>query len=156
MKTDDRYRTANSSDPVMASSSLIPTVLRIDVEPDEFEPPAGECPWNGFLAMFDMVETLRCRLSDMTSHPVRPTWLIRLDPDIERAFGCTDFPVRRHDDLFDRILQHSDALGIHVHALRWNAEKAVVFSDYADETWAAECYKSPPQRFRIVSDVHHR
>jgi hypothetical protein len=132
----------------MSSSVPIPTVLRIDVEPDEHQPPAGERPWNGFLAMFDMIETLRRRLSDATNHPVCPTWLIRLDPDVERAFARTDFPVRRHHDLFDRILKHSDALGIHVHALRWNTEKAVVFSDYADETWTAECLQVAASTFQ--------
>jgi len=132
----------------MASSAPIPTVLRIDVEPDEHQPPVGEHPWNGFLAMFEMVETLRYRLSDVTNHSVRPTWLIRLDPDIERAFGRSDFPVRRYHDLFDRILNHSDVLGIHVHALRWNAQKTVVFSDYADETWARECLRVGASSFQ--------
>jgi hypothetical protein len=132
----------------MASSAPIPTVLRIDVEPDEQQPPAGERPWNGFLATFDMVEMLRGRLSDVTNHPIRPTWLIRLDPDIERAFGRTDFPVRRHHDLFDRILKHSDVLGIHVHTLRWNTEKAVVFSDYADDTWTAQCLQVAASTFQ--------
>ena len=132
----------------MASSAPIPTVLRIDVEPDEHQPSVGERPWNGFLAMFDMVEMLRCRLSDVTSHPVRPTWQIRLDPDIERAFGRTDFPVRGHHDLFDRILEYSDVLGIHVHAARWNTEKAVVFSDFADETWIVECLQVAASTFQ--------
>jgi len=132
----------------MASSAPIPTVLRIDVEPDEHQPSPGGRPWNGFLAMFDMIETLRRRLSEATSHPVCPTWLIRLDPDVERAFGRTDFPIRRHHDLFDRILKHSNVLGIHVHVLRWNAEKAVVFSDYADETWAAECLQVAASTFQ--------
>jgi hypothetical protein len=98
--------------------------------------------------MFEMVETLRYRLSDVTNHSVRPTWLIRLDPDIERAFGRSDFPVRRYHDLFDRILNHSDVLGIHVHALRWNAQKEVVFSDYADETWARECLQVGASTFQ--------
>jgi hypothetical protein len=132
----------------MRSSAPIPTVLRIDVEPDEHQPAEGKHLWKGFLAMFDMVEALRRRLSDVTSHPVRPTWLIRLDPDVERAFGRTDFPVRRHQDMFDRILEHSDVLGIHVHALRWNPEKKVVFSEYADEAWSAECLQVAASTFQ--------
>jgi hypothetical protein len=132
----------------MPSSAPIPTVLRIDVEPDEHQPPAGERPWDGLLAMFDMVEMLRRRLSDVTIHPVHPTWMIRLDPDIERAFGRTDFPVRRHHDVFDRILKHSDVLGIHVHAARWNTENAVVFSDFADETWTVGCLRVAATTFQ--------
>ena len=137
----------------MQSSAPIPTVLRIDVEPDEHQPPVGERPWHGFLAMFDMVETLRRRLSDATGYAVRPTWLIRLDPDIERAFGRTDFPVHRHQDVFDRILKHADVLGIHVHALRWNAEKAVVFSDFADEVWPTRCLQVAASTFQSCFGV---
>jgi len=131
----------------MPSSAPIPTVLRIDVEPDEHQPVAGERPWDGFLAMSEMVEGLRCQLSDATGHAVRPTWMIRLDPDVERAFGRTDFPVNRHRDLFNQILNHADVLGIHVHALRWNAEKGLVFSDFADEGWPAECLRVAASTF---------
>jgi hypothetical protein len=74
--------------------------------------------------------------------------MIRLDPDIERAFGRTHFPVRRHHDLFDRILNHSDVMGIHLHALRWNAEKAVLFSDCADEMWIVECLQVAASTFQ--------
>jgi hypothetical protein len=132
----------------LMSFSPIPTVLRIDVEPDEHQPAAGERPWDGFLAMSEMVETLRRRMRDATGHSIRLTWMIRLDPDIERAFGCTDFPIRRHQDVFGQILKHADALGIHVHAMRWNNEKAVVFSDYADEAWAAECLQVAASTFQ--------
>ena len=34
----------------MPSFAPIPTVLRIDVEPDERQAPVGERPWDGFLA----------------------------------------------------------------------------------------------------------
>src|SRR6266480_2228364 len=123
----------------MPRSTPIPTVLRIDVEPHQRQPKAAA--WGGCLAMFDMIETLRRRLGDVTGHAVCPTWMIRLDPDNERVFGRTDFPVRRHQDIFNRILKHADVLGIHVHGLRWNAQKGVFFSDFADEAWCTECLR---------------
>jgi hypothetical protein len=132
----------------MPRSTPIPTVLRIDVEPDEQQPKVGERPWDGFLAMSDMIETLRRRLGDATGHAVCPTWMIRLDPDVERAFGRTDFPVRRHQDLFNRIVKHVDTLGIHIHALRWNTKKGVVFSDFADEAWCTECLRVAASTFQ--------
>jgi hypothetical protein len=132
----------------MPSSAPIPTVLRIDVEPDEHQPAAGERPWDGFVAMFDTVEALRRQLSNATGHPVRPTWMIRLDPDIERAFGRTDFALRQHQDLFNRIRKEADTLGIHVHALRWNTKKGVVFSDHADEAWCTECLRVAASTFQ--------
>ncbi len=140
----------------MVSSTPIPTVLRIDVEPDESQPPAGERPWKGFLAMFDMVERLLRRLSDVTSHPVRLTWLIRLDPDIERAFGRTDFPVRRHHDLFDRILKHSDVLESMCMRSVGILRRQSFFPTTRTKRGLQSAYKSPPRHFRIVSGVHHR
>lgn len=132
----------------MSRSTIIPTVLRIDVEPDEHQPTAGDRPWDGFLAATEMVDTLRRRLGEVSDRSIRPTWLVRLDPDVKRAFGRADFPVRRHQDLFDQILKHDDALGIHVHPLRWDSERNVLFADHADEKWTTECLQVAASTFR--------
>lgn len=117
----------------------IPAVWRIDVEPDEFQPRVQQDAWQGFVTMAALVERLRCRLADRSGHVVRPAWFLRLDPDIERCFGRVDFGVHRHREVFDRLMEYADPLGIHVHAYRWNKEKAVAFSDYADDAWTTHC-----------------
>jgi len=81
------------------------------------------------------VEAMRSRLSDLSGCGVHPSWFVRFDPDIERCFGRADFVVQQHRDLFDSLRQRGDALGIHVHAHRWDASQAVTFSDYADQNW---------------------
>ena len=132
----------------MTKSGLIPAVWRIDIEPDESQTPVGQKPWEGFVAAVERVEWLVDRLSDRSGHAVRPTWLLRMDPDIERCFGQADFAVRRHHDLFDRLLRRGDPLGIHVHAYRWDAEQGVAFSEYADSSWATHCLRVSAEAFK--------
>jgi hypothetical protein len=132
----------------MFKSRRIPTVWRIDVEPDEAQPPVGEKPWQGFIATVALVDRLRERLSDRSGRVMHPTWLLRMDPDIERCFGRADFVVRRHVELFDRLIGRADPLGIHVHAYRWDAERSVAFSEYADHSWTTHCLRVAADTFR--------
>jgi hypothetical protein len=125
----------------MTAPTPIPAVWRIDVEPDEFEPQVQQKAWQGFVAMADLVERLRGRLADRSGYAVRPTWFVRFDPDIERCFGQADFVVRRHHESFDRLFRQGDPFGIHIHPMRWDGEKAVVFSDHADSSWTTHCLK---------------
>src|SRR4030095_13981785 len=131
----------------MPSSTPIPTVLRIDVEPDEFQPEVGQKPWQGFVSMATLMEELRERLASRSGHVAHPTWFLRLDPYIERCFGQVDFVVHRHGDLFDRLTRHGDPLGIHVHPLRWDEKRSVAFSDHADNAWTTYCLTVAAEAF---------
>jgi len=117
----------------------IPAVWRIDVEPDEHQPAVRQKPWQGFVSIAALVEELRERLASRSGHAVHPTWFLRLDPDIERCFGQVDFVVRRHHELFDRLIRQKDPLGIHVHPHRWDEERSVAFADHADNAWTTHC-----------------
>jgi len=117
----------------------IPAVWRIDVEPDEHQPRQSPKGWAGFAAMAEAVDRLRPRLEERAGAPVHPTWFFRLDPDIGRCFGRTDFVLDRHGDVVERLQRAGDPVGIHVHAHRWDAERQVVYSDYADPTWPTHC-----------------
>jgi hypothetical protein len=131
----------------MPASTPIPTVLRIDIEPDEFQPEVGQKPWQGFVSMATLTEGLRERLASRSGHPFHPTWFLRLDPDIERCFGRVDFVVHRHSDLFNRLVAHKDPLGIHVHPHRWDEKRLVAFSDHADDAWTTHCLMVAAQAF---------
>jgi aromatic ring-cleaving dioxygenase len=131
----------------MRSLTPIPTVLRIDIEPDEFQPEVGQKPWQGFVSMATLTEELRERLASRSGHAFHPTWFLRLDPDIERCFGRVDFVVHRHSNLFDRLVAHKDPLGIHVHPHRWDEKRSVAFSDHADNAWTTYCLTVAAEAF---------
>jgi hypothetical protein len=128
-------------------ANRIPLVLRIDVEPDEHQPPGGERAWDGFITMSSVIERVRPCLEDRSGRPVNPTWFVRFDPDIRRAFGRLDFALHRHREQFDRILKNEDELGIHVHALRWNDATSTCYTDYADTRWTEECVRTSVDAF---------
>lgn len=134
------------------TSSLIPTVWRIDVEPDLHQPSVGEKPWDGFSATVALVDELRQRLQARSGRTFHPTWLLRMDPDVERCFGRPDFVVHRHSELFDALIAHGDPLGVHVHPYRWNAARGVAYSDHADTSWATHCFHAAVQAFEHAFD----
>ena len=117
----------------------IPAIWRIDVEPDEFQPGPGLPPWTGFVAMAELVAQLRGRLADLSGTAVHPSWLLRLDPDIERAYGRADFAVEQYGRLIDELRAQGDPLGIHVHFYRWDEKRQESFSNHADEGWTSHC-----------------
>ena len=126
----------------------IPAVWRIDIEPDDFQPGSESAAWDGFVTMFELVERLRGRLGDRSGVPIRPTWFIRLDPDIERCFGRTDFIVHRNRTQIDRLLAHGDLVGIHTHFYRWDEQGHHSYTDVADDAWNIECLDVSASTFK--------
>ena len=125
----------------------IPAIWRIDVEPDEFQPAVGAKPWLGLEATCELVDRLRVSLRQRSGQPVHPTWLLRLDPDVGRCFGRTDFVVHEHRARFDEIRAHGDPLGLHVHPYRWDAERQTAYSDHADHAWTRHCLEVSARTF---------
>jgi len=125
----------------------IPAVWRIDIEPDDFKPGPGQPPWNGFATMVGLIRDLRRRVEDLAGAAVRPTWFIRFDPDIERAYGQADYVFDRYAALFDELRSAGDTFGIHVHYYRWDARREVTYSDHADPEWVAHCFNVAAKTF---------
>jgi hypothetical protein len=125
----------------------IPAIWRIDVEPDDFHSGPGLQAWNGFTTMGAIMTQLRPRLEDRSGAEVHPTWFPRFDPEIERAFGQTDFAVARYRPLIDEVLAQGDVFGIHVHYHRWDAQRRVTYSDHADVKWAMHCLEVAASTF---------
>ena len=117
----------------------IPTVWRIDIEPDDFQPGSGRPPWSGFVTMADLVERLRRPLADRSGAAVRPAWFLRLDPAIERSYGRADFVVDHYRAQIDQLRAQGDPFGIHVHYYRWDEQRQVSYSDHADVGWTTHC-----------------
>jgi hypothetical protein len=125
----------------------IPAIWRIDIEPDDFQPGSGLPPWTGFIAMADLVERLRRPLADRSGVPVHPTWFLRLDPDIERCYGRADFVVNHYRTEINRLIEHVDPFGIHVHYYRWDERRRVSYSDHADTGWTLHCLDTAVHTF---------
>jgi hypothetical protein len=125
----------------------IPAIWRIDIEPDDFQPGSGLPPWSGFVTMAQLVERLRRPLADRSGAAVHPTWFLRLDPDIERCYGRTDFVVDHYRAQIDQLRVQGDPFGIHVHYYRWDERRKVSYSEHADTDWTTHCLDTAAQTF---------
>lgn len=118
----------------------VPVILCVDVEPDDHVyPPEDPSPWRGFELLAERMEELRGTLLGLTGEPARFSWFLRMDPQIEVAYGDPAFIVDRHRALFDLALKRGDALGVHPHAWRWDRDRRVWIGDHGDPAWVEVC-----------------
>ncbi|HET7237255.1 MAG TPA: hypothetical protein VFK59_12585 [Actinomycetota bacterium] len=118
----------------------IPLLFCIDVEPDEHVyPPDDPSPWSGFEALVAESARLRERMTTLTGEPARFVWSLRIDPQIEEAYGDAAWIVDRHRRFFDEVMTLGDAVGVHPHAWRWDRTQRVWFADHEDADWVERC-----------------
>jgi hypothetical protein len=104
----------------------------IDVEPDDRQV-GGDGPqhWPAFEEMAARLETLRGRLSAASGSPVAFTWFLRMDSQVEEAWGSSTWVVERYGTLLGELEARGDELGVHAHPWRRNGAGWIV--DYRPE-----------------------
>ncbi|MDQ4005291.1 MAG: hypothetical protein M3135_03195 [Actinomycetota bacterium] len=109
----------------------IPFVLGFDVEPDPRMPdPRDPQPWRGFEQLLRALRPLRRRFGRATGLPPRFSWFLRMDPQVQVAYGSATWSVDRYGRWFDRLRAAGDAFGVHPHAIRWDGGGWVI--DHGD------------------------
>ncbi len=118
-----------------------PVVICIDVEPDErlIDPKLRE-PWTGFEATFEFFNKLRPRFQAATGQPVHFSWFLRMDSQIAHAYGTADWVVRQYASLIEGIRSAGDAIGLHIHAWRWEESRGNWVVDL-DQAWVDHCVR---------------
>jgi hypothetical protein len=137
----------------------VPVILCVDVEPDDHVyAPEDPSPWRGFELLAERMEELRGTLGDITGETARFSWFLRMDPQIELAYGDPAFIVDRHPTIFDRTLARGDALGVHPHAWRWDSDRRVWIGDHGDPAWVEACvdmsFEAYRSRFGEPARIH--
>jgi hypothetical protein len=124
----------------------IPVTLCIDIEPDERSVEPGHVPpWTGFEDLHAYLSRQRPLLEKATGSPVHFCWLLRLDPQIQHAYGTPDWPVQRYRHLLDTLRAAGDEIGLHTHAWRW--DDAWV-ADHGDPRWVEHCVRLSARIYR--------
>lgn len=118
----------------------IPIVLAIDCEPDLRSGPLDDpSPWNGLEQMIATVDTLRDRFARATGADARLAWGVRMDPQIATWYGSPTWGVERYGGFFASAARAGDAIGLHVHAFRWEHGDGRWVADHASEEWIQVC-----------------
>jgi hypothetical protein len=120
----------------------------IDIEPDDRECGEGALnDWEGFEKTFEFFEALRPKIEAATGNPVNFSWFVRMDPQVERAFGSTAWAATRYPHLLEQIEKQGDALGVHIHPFRWDETSSGWITDLADQDWIDHCIRSGFESF---------
>lgn len=115
----------------------IPALLCID-EPDEFHlPDRPDGDWHGFLCLVDRMQELREVLAASSGRPATCSWFLRLDPQIEEAYGSASWAVDRYAPLLERLIGEGDELAVHPHG--WRLDDRGWFHDHGDVAWVEHC-----------------
>lgn len=128
----------------------IPIVVCIDVEPEAFfVDRVGGSPWHGTAQAFETIEGLRRQLS-APGHPARFTWCVRMDPQIELAYGRADRAISEAGAALERALAQGDEVGLHTHYYRWDDALADWVVDHGNPAWVEHCLRSSFAAYRAA------
>ncbi len=118
----------------------VPVILCVDVEPDprRLDPERPE-PWRGYEASIEALEGWRLRLADATGAPVHYSWFLRMDPQIEVAYGSPAWAAEKYPEVAAEFRALGDEIGLHVHACRWDEAERTWVVDHGDARWVDHC-----------------
>jgi hypothetical protein len=139
------------------AATRVPTFVNFDVEPVGFQ--RDHASWTGFREWVELLDGLRDDLAARSGRAPRFGWYFRMDPQIDALHGDAAYAARHFSDLVDHLRDQGDVFGLHVHPLRWSAERDLWIHDFADADWVTECierahatyldcFGAPPVRFR--------
>jgi hypothetical protein len=115
--------------------------LSFDVEPEERAVGPGEPPpWLGFEEIVRRAPALRARLAALSGSPVAFSWFIRIDPQIEQAWGSARWAVDRYADEFAALEAEGDEMALHTHTWRWDGDAQRWLAD-RDPEWTRHCMR---------------
>jgi hypothetical protein len=126
----------------------IPIIVSLDVEPDEYETNvAVRAPWRGFVDTYRVLSDLRPRLALATGSPVRYSWFLRMDPQVEYGYGSATWVTDQYREIVSDLAVR-DELGLHIHATRWDEKSGGWIGDYGDQEWVNSCVESAFNAFQ--------
>lgn len=126
----------------------VPVILCVDVEPDpRVVDRAHPEPWRGFEATLLALDRWRMRLADATGRPVHYSWFLRMDPQVEAAYGSPAWVVETFPQT-RALPELGDELGLHVHAWRWDGPARTWVADHGDAAWVDHCLRVGFEAFR--------
>jgi hypothetical protein len=112
----------------------VPAMLCVDVEPDVRSLPLpAPLTWTGFEMLCQRAGAVRDLIGGQL------TWFLRMDPQIERAYGSAGWVAERYARELRSLTDAGDELGLHPHSYRRDDARDTWVHDHADATWIEDC-----------------
>ena len=122
-------------------NDAIPVVLCIDVEPDPRDVPVPcQDPFRGYEAIHELIESLRDPIARATGAPAHFCWMLRMDPQIQIAYGHAGWVAEHYRDDLTASLAAGDEIGLHPHTYRWTDRGWLI--DTEDPAWVVHSLRT--------------
>jgi hypothetical protein len=119
---------------------LTPILICIDVEPlDRQIPLPASNDWRGVEETADLLEKFRREVHRWSGRSAHFSWFLRMDPQIETAYGSAEWGATRYSRLLARLRDAGDEVGLHIHAWRWDEAAARWVKDHGNSDWIEHC-----------------
>lgn len=130
-------------------SKPIPVIVCHDVEPVYRQVrPEGGGDWEGVTETVEFFEALRGRVAETTGAPAHFNWFLRMDPQVERAYGSAGWAAERYGETLARLERAGDELGLHTHAWRWDEGLGRWVTDHGSRQWVEHCVRMSFEAYR--------
>lgn len=133
----------------MNNHSNIPVLFNIHVEPDLRVIKYKKNRWSGYENLHEFLFAIRPSLEKATGRKVNYNWLLRLDPQIEHAYGSASWAISQYRSLLNESLEAGDELGVHVHS--WKPYKKWFYkswvAEFSDDAWVKHCIETAHNSF---------
>ncbi len=128
----------------------IPAMISVHVEPTHRVVRGGGEDWEGVSDLVEALMERRARLEDASGLPVCYNWGLRIDPQIEIAYGKADWVFDRYADEIAQMQAAGDVVGLHVHTWRPLRRffRDTWIADFEDPAWISHCLTLALETFR--------
>jgi hypothetical protein len=128
----------------------IPVIITTHLEPTHRLVRGGGQDWDGVSEHVAALMARRPRLEDASGRPVNFSFCLRVDPQIEIAYGKADWVFDRYADEIAQLREAGDTVGLHVHT--WRPVRRFFrdgwVADFEDADWIAHCLSMGIEAFR--------
>lgn len=126
-----------------------PLILALDVEPGPHHVVEGTREeWDGFDECAGRLGEWRREIALRTGHRPRITWSVRMDPQIEEAYGSLTWALETFKSLIGDLLAEDDEFGLHPHPYRWNRAQKIWSQHLEDSRWLNSSLRGWMEAFR--------
>lgn len=129
---------------------MTPLIMNIDVEPVRRVVRGETADWDGFPELLELMTKRRPQMEDATGAPVSVNWCLRMDPQIEIAYGKAGWVFERYAKEIAQIQDSADTLGLHIHTWRPARRffRKTWLAEFEDVEWITHCVRLAFETFQ--------
>ncbi len=95
--------------------------------------------WRGVREGIPQAREIADDLHDDFGNPVRITWCVRSDLQMQEIYGDCAWPYAEFADLWESLAERGDEIAWHPHLWRWSDEHGCWYQEIEDEGWMRDC-----------------